>query len=36
MGNNYCETFWNEFLRNDRNEYLKHLFKIKDNTILNT
>ena len=29
MGNNYCERFWNEFLRNDRNEYENIYLKLK-------
>ena len=29
MGNNYCETFWNEFLRNDKNEYENIYLKLK-------
>ena len=29
MGNNYCETFWNKFLRNDRNEYENIYLKLK-------
>ena len=29
MGNNYSETFWNKFLRNDRNEYENIYLKFK-------
>ena len=34
MGNNYCETFWNEFLRNDRNEYENIYLKLIHKNIL--
>ena len=30
MENNSCETFWNEFLRNDRNEYENIYLKLKE------